>query len=125
MAETEFSQADIDGLGEKLERLDLSDTERALLAALLALATDRVGLSNAERVTSAPGGDSSVVVHDDLPDLRAQLAQAFSPGVRAEEWRAVRVSIGPGERGDSIGPGERGGGSIGPGAREGSIGPGG
>ena len=47
MAETEFSQADIDGLGEKLERLDLSDTERALLAALLALATDRVGLSNA------------------------------------------------------------------------------
>lgn len=125
MAETEFNQADIDGLGEKLERLDLSDTERALLAALLALATDRVGLSNAERVTSAPGGDSSVVVHDDLPDLRAQLAQAFSPGVRAEEWRAVRVSIGPGERGDSIGPGERGGGSIGPGAREGSIGPGG
>ena len=80
MAETEFSQADIDGLGEKLERLDLSDTERALLAALLALATDRVGLSNAERVTSAPGGDSSVVVHDDLPDLRAQLAQAFSRG---------------------------------------------
>ena len=116
MAETEFSQADIDNLGAKLEQLDLSETERALLSALLALATDRAGLSNAERVTTAPGGDNSVVVHDDLPDIRTQLAEAFSPGVRAEEWRAIRVSIGP--------PGARGG-SIGPGARGGSIGPGG
>lgn len=101
MAETEFTQADIDSLGMKLERLELSDTERAVLSALLALATDRL-----RQPTDDPA-KNPVVVHDVLPDFRTQLAQAFSPGAPGEGWASLR------------------GGSIGPGARSGSIGPGG
>lgn len=101
MAETEFTQADIDSLGMKLERLELSDTERAVLSALLALATDRIRQPTEDR------GENPVVVHEVLPDFRTQLAQAFSPGAPGEGWASLRgVSIGPpGARGGSIGPG--------------------
>jgi len=80
MPNTEFTQADLDSLGAKLATLDLSQSEQAVLSALIAIATDAIDQASRRQASALASDTPSVVEHEDeLPDLRQQLAAAFSP----------------------------------------------
>lgn len=81
MAETEFTGTDIDNLSEKVNSLELSEPEQALLATLLAFGG--VGISDqlGGKPLDLSEGRRGIVSYDRLPDLRSGVRDAFTAGV--------------------------------------------
>jgi hypothetical protein len=74
-------------LAAKLDALDLSRSERALLAGLLSVATDAIARSGRDRSASplvstgsGPGPLIEVRTSASLPSVRDQFRAAFTPG---------------------------------------------
>jgi hypothetical protein len=81
MAKPDFSQDDAQSLAAKLATLDLTPSEQALLAAIIARGT---------------GGEGTGAGGADIPaDVTAQLANAFAPGSGPHGPGAQPGSIGP------------------------------
>jgi hypothetical protein len=89
MADREFTPQDVAGLAAKLESLDLTEAERALLAAIVSHGADAVAAHHTPAATSS--------VPDADVDIREELAAAFAPAPQARRRpdRLGRISIGP------------------------------
>jgi hypothetical protein len=90
MADLEFSQQDVASLADKLESLELTAAERALLSAVVSFGADAVAASK------TPHETASSVSGDDV-DIREELAAAFAPATKSPRSHHPlrRVSIGP------------------------------
>ena len=75
MAELEISQEDIVGLGDALDGLQLPEGQKALLLAIVALATETMA-SRSEPIAIVDGADTTASFHD-------QFALSFTPGALA------------------------------------------
>ena len=94
MPDIPILQSDIDTLAQKLSALEstLSANERALLAGILAIASDAIRRSSSDSSASphvSPVRNSqvpatTVTVEGPLPSIRDQFARAFTPGAVGE-----------------------------------------
>jgi hypothetical protein len=95
MPDIPIRQSDIDSLGQKLGTLEstLSDSERALLASILAIASDAIRRSSSERsvspLVSRVGSSEApatmmAAAEGPLPSIRDQFSRAFTPGTVEE-----------------------------------------
>jgi hypothetical protein len=78
---------DVAGLAAKLDALDLSANERALLVGLLSVATDAIARSGRDQsasplvsTVSGPGPLVEVRTPRSMPSIRDQFRAAFTPG---------------------------------------------
>ena len=100
MAEIEISQDDIANLGEKLEEIT-NEKERALLAAVLAVAGKTIRGGSAEDPpqvihSTEPGAPVVVQLEDTGLSFPDQIAAAFTPGaiVELEEIDVDDIGVG-------------------------------
>jgi hypothetical protein len=75
MSAIEISQEDIVGLGDALDGLHLPEGQKALLAAIVAVAAETMA-SRSEAVAIVDGAESTASFHD-------QFAFSFAPGALA------------------------------------------
>jgi hypothetical protein len=103
MPDIPIGQSDIDSLGQKLNTLEstLSHSERALLAGILAIASDAIRRSSGESsasplvsVANLEAPAAMLGVEGPLPSIRDQFARAFTPGaVGDNEMSAENIVI--------------------------------
>ena len=79
MAEIEFTDDDIERLAAKLRDLDLSDTEKALMNALLGLAARAMAAVPGEGEPSQSSTMQTDVEAGDLPDAGDAVKRSFPP----------------------------------------------
>jgi hypothetical protein len=102
VAETEFTQEDIERLGRRLDELVDGD-ERTMLAGIIAVAAEAIrsgrNYPGRPEVIHANEPEPRVTVDvqgdGDLPSLRKQIADAFTPGPMVEvAHAALNVKVG-------------------------------
>jgi len=96
MAELRITQTDIDNLAGKLDGLDLSPEEKALLTALVTVAAETLGLTGRTRpaVAGFPERRTELAVEatDPIPAFREQFGNAFHPGARDRVQPAAGIT---------------------------------
>lgn len=98
MPEYPVTQSDVQTLGDKIGGLEqqLSDQEKALLSGVFALATESISTGSSSVVARGGGKDTpiEVGVEGDLPPLRDQFVNAFTPGEVADAGGAAAIKVG-------------------------------
>jgi hypothetical protein len=77
MPEIEYTWDDVSRLGDKVNTLNLSEAESALMAAMLGLANDMISGRGPEGGVRLTPGDRGVVEYDAMPELGSQVIQAM------------------------------------------------
>ena len=83
MPEIEYTWDDVSRLGDKVNDLDLSQAEHALMAAMLGLANDMIAGRCAEGGVEVTPDEQGTIEYDDpLPELGSQVSSVLDPRAR-------------------------------------------
>jgi hypothetical protein len=99
MPDYPVTQSDVQSLGDKIAGLEptLSDGEKALLSGVFAIATDSISTGSSSVVARGGGSKDTPVeigVEGDLPPLRDQFVNAFTPGEVEDTGGAAGIKVG-------------------------------